>query len=77
MRTAGELERGIMPRFEFDVKVLNSSPLGLQFEVIRTGAVVFSRDEERRIDFESELISAYLDIKEMYEFLDREFLARA
>ena len=49
MRTAGEIERGIMPRFEFDVKVLNSSSLELQFEVIRTGAVVFSRDEENRL----------------------------
>lgn len=76
LRVAGELERRIRPRFEFDVKILNSAPIELQFEVIKKGHVIFSRNESNRIDYESEVISAYLDLKYMYDLIDREFLAR-
>jgi uncharacterized protein len=57
LKIAGELEKQIKPRFEFDVKILNNAPVEFQFEVIRKGRVIFSRDESRRIDYESELIS--------------------
>lgn len=77
LRVAGELERQIKPRFEFDVKILNSSPIEFQFEVIKKGYVIFSRDESRRIDYESEVISVYLDLKYMYDWMDKEFLERA
>lgn len=77
LRVAGELERRIRPRFEFDVKILNSAPIEFQFEVIKKGHVIFSRNESNRIDYESEVISAYLDLKYMYDLIDREFLARA
>ncbi len=76
LKVAGELERQIKPRFEFDVKMLNNSPIELQFEVIKKGHVIFSRDESSRIDYESEVISAYLDLKYMYDLIDKEFLAR-
>jgi predicted nucleotidyltransferase len=77
LRVAGELERQIKPRFEFDVKILNSAPVEFQFEVIRKGQVVFSRDESKRINYEFEVISTYLDLKYMYDILDKEFLAKA
>jgi len=77
LRVAGELERQIRPRLEFDVKILNSSPIEFQFEVIKKGSVIFSRDKSRRVDYEFEVISAYLDLKYMYDFMDKEFLARA
>lgn len=76
LKVAGELERQIKPRFEFDVKILNNSSIELQFEVIKKGHVIFSRDESSRIDYESEVISAYLDLKYMYDLIDKEFLAR-
>jgi hypothetical protein len=76
MKIARELEREIKPIFEFDVKILNYSPVEFQHEVLKKGMVVFSRDENRRIEYESKLISTYLDFKGMYEFLDRKFLAR-
>jgi predicted nucleotidyltransferase len=76
LKVAGELERQIKPRFEFDVKILNSSPIEFQFEVIKKGQTIFSRDESSRIDYESEVISAYLDLKYMYDLIDKEFLAR-
>lgn len=76
MKIARELERAIKPRFEFDVKILNYSPVEFQHEVLKKGMVVLSRDENRRIEYESKLISTYLDFKGMYEFLDKKFLAR-
>jgi predicted nucleotidyltransferase len=76
MEIARELEKKIRPRFEFDVKILNNSPVDFQHEVLKKGIVIFKRDENRRIEYEATLISTYLDLKYMYEFLDKKFLAR-
>jgi len=76
MEMARELERGMKPRLGFDVKILNYSPVEFQHEVLKKGKVVFLRDETKRIEYESKLISTYLDFKGMYEFLDKKFLAR-
>lgn len=76
MLIARELEKEIKPRFEFDVKILDYSPVDFQHEVLKTGIVIFKRDENRRIEYEATLISTYLDLKYMYEFIDRKFLAR-
>ncbi|KCZ73110.1 hypothetical protein ANME2D_00169 [Candidatus Methanoperedens nitroreducens] len=76
MEVARELERAIKPRFEFDVKILNYSSVEFQHEVLKKGKVIFVRDENKRIEYESKLISTYLDLKVMYDFLDRKFLAR-
>nr|QNO47514.1 hypothetical protein GGGHDLIA_00004 [Methanosarcinales archaeon ANME-2c ERB4] len=61
MRVARELERQIKPRFEFDVKILNHSPLEFQYEVLKTGEAVFLRDRTENVEYESETISNYLD----------------
>jgi len=76
MKVARELERKIKPRLEFDVKILNHSPIEFQHEVLKKGRVVFSRNEDKRIEFESRLISTYLDHRVMYDFIDKAFLAR-
>jgi predicted nucleotidyltransferase len=76
MEVARKLEREIKPRFEFDVKILNYSPVEFQHEVLKKGIVIFKRDENRRIEYEASIISTYLDLKYMYEFLDKKFLAR-
>ncbi len=76
MEVARELEKEIKPRYEFDVKILNYSPVEFQHEVLKKGKVVFLRDETKRIEYESRLLSTYLDFKGMYEFLDKKFLER-
>lgn len=76
-KVARDLEEGVEPRVEFDVRILNYAPVYFQYEVISNGIVVFERDQENRIDFEAHLISEYLDLKHMYDRLDRAFLARA
>ena len=75
LKIGRELEKEIRPRCEFDVKILNYAPILFQYEVIKTGKVVFSRDEVDRIRYEAKVISSYLDYKETSDWLDSEFLA--
>jgi predicted nucleotidyltransferase len=76
MEIARKLEKEIEPRFEFDVKLLDYSPVEFQHEVLKKGRVIFKRDENRRIEYEASLISTYLDLNYMYKFIDKEFLVR-
>jgi len=76
-KIARSLERGISPRVEFDVRILDHAPACFQYEAISKGIVVLERDRERRINYEAQLISEYLDVKYMYDYLDQAFLARA
>ena len=76
MRVGRELEKNIKPRYEVDVKILNLSPLDFQYQVIKKGEPVFIRDELKRVRYEAEVLSLYLDYEETSEWLDREFLKR-
>jgi hypothetical protein len=50
--------------------------MAFQYEIIKTGKVVFARDEAKRIRYEAQVLSSYLDYKETSDWLDREFLAK-
>lgn len=45
---------------EFDLVVLNNAPLALQYEIVREGRVL-KEDKRRRVDFETRVLSRYLD----------------
>lgn len=77
MHIGSELDFGIKIGHDFDVPVLNNAHPEFQYEVVKTGIAVFSRDKQKRFDYEADVISTYLDLKEMYDFFDREYLARA
>ena len=77
MQIAGKLEREIMPRLEFDVKILNLCPPNFQYRVISTGRLVFCRDECLRIRYEENVIGAFLDYAPTAHWLDERFLAEA
>ena len=76
MMVARELERRIKLRFEFDVKILNHSPIEFQYEVLKKGKAVFLRDRTENVEYESETISNYLDFQTTNEYLNKKFLAR-
>lgn len=76
-RVAGILEKEIEPRVDLDVRILNCAPVYFQYEVISKGILVLEKDREERVDYEAHLITEYLDLKYMYDYLDKEFLARA
>lgn len=77
MRVAGALEKALGYKFELDVKVLNSSPIYFQHDVIKNGEVVFCRDGVKRIRYEARVLSEYLDYKDVLEWFDEKLLARA
>ncbi|MBS7251897.1 MAG: hypothetical protein KIH08_15100 [Candidatus Freyarchaeota archaeon] len=76
MRVARTLERKVKPRREFDVRDLNTAPITFQYEVVRSGKLVFSRDDVKRVRFEAEVLSTFLDYKETLDWLNKKFLAR-
>ncbi len=76
MRVARELENALGYKFEFDVKVLNSSPIYFQHEVIKGGKLIFCTDEARRVRYESSVLSEYLDYRGVLDWFDEKLLAR-
>lgn len=75
MRIASDLERCITPRCEVDLRVLNTAPVEFQYEVVKTGQVVFARDENVRVAFEADVLAKYLDLKYLYDRMNRALLA--
>jgi predicted nucleotidyltransferase len=75
MRIASDLERCITPRYEVDLRVLNTAPVEFQYEVVKTGQVVFARDENVRVAFEADVLAKYLDLKYLYDRMNRGLLA--
>lgn len=55
---------------EVDVVFLNDAPLPLQAEIIRTGQVVVSKDEETRVEFEVRTMSAWWDLQPLLAEFD-------
>lgn len=57
-----ELESFLGPPYqEIDLKVLNSAPLYFQYEVIKSGEIIFSKSEKERVIYEAQLQIEYLD----------------
>lgn len=75
MKIASDLERCITPRCEVDLRVLNTAPVEFQYEVVKTGQVVFARDENLRVAFEADVLAKYLDLKYLYDRMNRALLA--
>src|SRR5712691_1457144 len=50
-----------------DVMILNRASLLLKLQVIKYGQILYSRDEKRRVTFETRAVMDYLDFKKMDE----------
>lgn len=74
MKVGREIERTLNYSFEIDVKILNSSPTYFQYEVIKNGKVIFCEDEAKRIRYEAEALSNYLDYKDTLDWIDKKLL---
>ncbi len=49
--------------FPVDARVLNSAPLSFQSSVIKTGRLLFSKNEDLRIDFQVLTLKMYFDFE--------------
>lgn len=72
-----EILEGLMKIFktdEIDLIILNRAPLSVRYGVLKTARIVYCSNIEKTVDFQAEVISAYLDIKPYKEEFYREFL---
>ena len=69
--------QGLLHREAIDVVILNQSPLALRYRVLRDGNVLFCRDEQRRILYQADTVSRYLDFKPVIDRHEQSLLARA
>jgi uncharacterized protein len=58
---------GILKTDKIDLVILNESPLSLSFRVIQSGIILCSKDEVRRVRFESKIMSLYFDRQYYYK----------
>lgn len=54
--------------YESDLQVLNIAPLSFQFGVVTKGELLFSRDEDQRVEFEVRVRDLYFDFLPHAEF---------
>ena len=50
---------------DVDLRVINDTPLEFRYNVIHEGIVIYSRDDEQRLKFESRTLMEYFDFKPM------------
>jgi len=75
-KTGDILEEALGFSHECDIRILNEQPVWFKYVVISTGLPLYVRIEDDRIDFETEVLVEYLDLKSMYDQFDREYLAQ-
>jgi len=68
-RIAGELEQRL--KLNFDVRILNGRPVRFLFSVLKNSKLVYSRDERKRIEFESRVMREYIDMKPHHELYEK------
>ena len=61
-------------KFSFDVRILNGAPLSFRYEVIKSGRLILTKDEEKRNDFETSTLSHYFDFAPFRERYLKEVL---
>lgn len=68
-RLAIKIEHALDEKKAVDVSVLNGSTLVFRSQVLRYGKLLYSKDEKKRIEFETSSLAQYYDFKphlEMY-----------
>jgi hypothetical protein len=70
VQVARELKDGCQIRQDIDVRILNKGTLRFLHQVLK-GKLLFSRDDKKRIEFETSAIDRYLDFKPFLEEYDR------
>ena len=59
-----------------DVRVINDAPLQVRGTVVQEGILLYCRDEEQRVDFESYTLKLYLDFEPVAEMFRKLFIER-
>lgn len=75
VRLSCELEDLVKP-LTVDVRELNSAPPFFCFQVLKTGQLLYSRDENQRAEFENRTRNKYFDLRDMYEQFYQDMIKR-
>lgn len=57
-----------------DVRVINEAPLIIRGEVVTNGLLIFSKNDQQRVDFETQTRSRYFDFLPFITEIDRAYL---
>jgi len=69
-RLAIKIERALDKKKTVDVRILNGSTLRFRSQVLRFGKLLHSKDEKKRIEFETSSLLQYYDFKPHLEKYD-------
>lgn len=69
-RLAIKIERALDKKKKVDVRILNGSTLRFRSQVLRFGKLLHSKDEKKRIEFETSSLLQYYDFKPHLEMYD-------
>ena len=75
LQLADEISR-LLEIEEVDVRVINSAPLMVRGEVVTHGILLYSTDEDFRVEFETSTRSAYFDFLPIAAMVRREYFDR-
>ncbi len=75
-RLSIKIENALGDKKKVDVRVLNGSTLRFRSQVLRYGKLLHSKDEKKRIDFETSSLAQYYDFKPHIEMYDAARRAR-
>ncbi len=75
-RLALQIERALGGKKAVDVRVLNESTLRFRYQVLKYGKLLHSKDEKKRVEFESSSLMRYFDFKPFIESYDAARRAR-
>ena len=75
-RLAIKIEKVLVEKRTVDVRVLNDSTLRFKSQVLRYGKLLHSKDEKKRIEFETSSLAQYYDFKPHLEMYDAARKAR-
>jgi len=70
VQIARELKNTCKIKQDIDVRILNKGTLRFLHQVLK-GKLLFCRDDKKRIEFETSVISKYLDFKPIFYEYDR------
>lgn len=75
-RLAIKIEKELAEKKIVDVRILNDSTLRFRNQVLKYGKLLHSRDEKKRIEFETNSLACYYDFKPFLEKYDAARRAR-
>lgn len=77
VRLIGELAKPLKVKEQkINLIVLNDADLELAYKVISEGRVIFERDVEKRVDFETYILKSYLDFKPVLDQIRRSLIRK-